>query len=661
MEIREFAERVLYSESLEEKLLLNPREVTDQSPDTGFIMPSGPGRPSELRISEKGVKADFPGLNRLDDDVERGKMLHFLANHELLATELMALVLLKFPNAPKEFRMGVFETLKEEQAHTLMYMRRMRECGVEFGELPVNDYFWRVVAPMESPMDFVSRLSLVFEQANLDYSVHYAKLFRQVGDNGTARVLEKIYEDEIGHVGHGLKWFRKWKEEGDTDWESFKKQLYFPLSLVRAKGVAPYNAEGRIRAGLDPEWVEKLEVEEQSRGRTPVVHWFNPNVEGEVLAKRLKKPFQPKRNVKLLEEDLDVLPMTWARKDDVVLVRRMPTREHLRNLRQWGFPMPEFVDVSADKDLRERRIGGLRPWAWGGGAAEVLEPYSHDMSAQVQWKWREDLEDRFFSKQLGVELEDILGNKCGEWLCCEQDVTKAVAGCGGNALMKAPFSAAGRGHCRVIDGEWTESMRGWLKRVLAEQGGVVVEPWLDRVLDFSSQYEVKPNGEIKHVGMTVVLNDDLGRFRGIEARPKWAQHLDEDLKTFLFRDAQVTELYRDKIPAALNKLLEGSQYIGAIGVDAMVHRVADTGYVLRPVVEVNARTTMGRVALELLRLTSSGLGGRYEILRKSQIEHFEEWLSALKPGKPHKGLGAGDYILNDPALAEEFLAVWSVS
>ena len=93
MELREFAERVLYSESLEEKLLLNPREITDLSPDTGFSMPSGPGRPSELRISEKGVKADFPGLNRLDDDVERGKMLHFLANHELLATELMALVL----------------------------------------------------------------------------------------------------------------------------------------------------------------------------------------------------------------------------------------------------------------------------------------------------------------------------------------------------------------------------------------------------------------------------------------------------------------------------------------------------------------------------------------------------------------------------------------
>ena len=88
-----------------------------------------------------------------------------LANHELLAAELMALVLLKFPDAPKEYRAGVYEAMREEQMHTLMYLRRMKECGIQFGELPVNDYFWRLVSPMKSPMEFVTRLNLTFEQA----------------------------------------------------------------------------------------------------------------------------------------------------------------------------------------------------------------------------------------------------------------------------------------------------------------------------------------------------------------------------------------------------------------------------------------------------------------------------------------------------------------
>ena len=165
--MREVAERILFAQSLEEKLLLAPElgdGVSDDAPGKAVVVPDAPGRPDELKIVEKGVRAGFPGVNKLDDDGERGKMLHFLANHELLAAELMALVLLKFPNAPKEYRRGVYEAMREEQMHTRMYLRRMKDCGIHFGELPVNNYFWRLIAPMQTPMDFVTRLNLTFEQ-----------------------------------------------------------------------------------------------------------------------------------------------------------------------------------------------------------------------------------------------------------------------------------------------------------------------------------------------------------------------------------------------------------------------------------------------------------------------------------------------------------------
>ncbi|MFC5051777.1 DUF455 family protein [Rubritalea spongiae] len=660
MELRDFAEQVLYGKSLEEKLLLNSKLITDDAPATAFTMPDGPGRPKELQISERGVKADFPGTNRLDDDRERGKMLHFLANHELLATELMALVLLKFPNAPKEFRMGVYETLKEEQAHTLMYMRRMRECGVEFGELPVNDYFWRAVAPMEQPMDFVSRLSLVFEQANLDYSVHYAKLFREVGDGGTAAVLEKIYEDEIEHVGHGLKWFRRWKDQSKTDWEAFQTQLHFPLSPVRAKGVAPYNAEGRKLAGIDEDWIDFLEVEEQSRGRTPVLHWFNPNAESEELALLNKKSFSPKRNVALLEEDLDMIPLAWARRDDVLLLRKEPSREHLRNIRAWGFPMPECISIEDPKDLKERRIGGMRPWAWQQTASDVLKPYSSTMSENVSQKWRAHCESKWMSKRMGYELELQLGGAVGEWCSSVSAVEKYVKEASGDVLLKAAFSNAGRGHCRLLNGKWTQSSEGWLKRALKEHGAVLAEPWLDRVVDFSAQYEVGDDGEIKQVGMTRVLNDELGRFKGSLVLPKWAQGLDAELSAFLFRDCQANAFYKYELPKALQELIARSGYVGAIGVDSMVSRNANGAFVFRPVVEVNVRHTMGRVAVELLKKTAPGLGGVYKILRKSQFEQMPEF-GPIEEGGLQTGLTAGTYVLNDPSQAEEFIAVYRVA
>src|SRR5712671_2598414 len=137
MELRDFAEQVLFATTLDEKLQW-PEVITDNRPGSQLVTPDAPGRPAELRFKPQGSgKADFPGVHRLERAGERGRLLHFFANHELLATELMALLLLRFPDAPAAFRRGVFQTLKDEQRHTSLYVQRMRECALQFGELPV--------------------------------------------------------------------------------------------------------------------------------------------------------------------------------------------------------------------------------------------------------------------------------------------------------------------------------------------------------------------------------------------------------------------------------------------------------------------------------------------------------------------------------------------
>ncbi len=189
MELREFAEQVLFATSLEEKLRA-PGELTDERPGSALVTPDAPGRPANLIFKPHATgKSEFPGLHRLEDTTERGKLLHFFGNHELLATELMALVLLKFPDAPAAFRKGVLATLKDEQEHTRLYMERMAACGVQLGDFPVSGYFWRCVAPMAHPIDYVAGLCLTFEQANLDFAGHYGKNFATVGDADSAKLL----------------------------------------------------------------------------------------------------------------------------------------------------------------------------------------------------------------------------------------------------------------------------------------------------------------------------------------------------------------------------------------------------------------------------------------------------------------------------------------
>ncbi len=65
MELRDFAERVLFATTLEEKLQ-TPVDITDESPGGPLVTPSAPGRPVELHFkAQSSGKADFPGVHRL--------------------------------------------------------------------------------------------------------------------------------------------------------------------------------------------------------------------------------------------------------------------------------------------------------------------------------------------------------------------------------------------------------------------------------------------------------------------------------------------------------------------------------------------------------------------------------------------------------------------
>ncbi len=641
MRIREAAERVLFGTSLDEKLAPAPADASDDAPGNAIVTPGAPGRPRELAIRDRGVTVKFPGVNRLDDERERGVLLHFLANHELLAAELMALVLLKFPDAPPAYRAGVYAAMREEQMHAKMYLRRMRECGIAFGELPLNNFFWRLVAPVETPMEFVTRLNLTFEQANLDFSKHYAALFREVGDTGTAAVLEKIYQDEIGHVSHGVKWFRHWKNPEFSDWRAFCGAQRFPLTAARAKGIAPFNREGRRLAGLDEDFIRRLEVHEQSRGRTPAVCWFNPNAESEVAAKLGGIPYHPNRHALALEEDLEILTLAWCRKDDVALMRNPPSNEHLSRLKVAGFDLPEILPLARMDDLAGRKLGGLRPWAWSPDASRLLEKLAPDISPSLPWQWREPLPAAWLSKEIGLRLEEMLGIGEGGTLCRSVDETMeridALTG-RSPALVKAAYACAGKGHFRVDPGACRDATRAWLAQALAKNRAVVVEPWLRRLADFSALYEMDRSG-IRLVGMTVMENDAAGRFLGSSVAHKWGSMLPPEVAAFLFKEAEVMAWYEERIPAAVAELLHG--YTGPFGVDAMVHLQAEGSLSLRPVVELNVRMTMGRIALEIRKRPAFRNGGTLRIVRK------RDWAenTGLTP-------------LSEPERCREFVAAW---
>lgn len=690
MELREFAERVLFATTLEDKLR-RPDDITDERPGPAFVSPDAPGRPPELRFKPAGgASGDFPGLHRLEQSAERGRLLHFFANHELLATELMALVLLRFPDAPPAFRRGVLQTLRDEQEHTRLYLERMRACGLAFGDLPVSGYFWRAVSGMESPLDFVAGLSLTFEQANLDFARHFAHGFATVGDTDSAALLDRIYHDEIGHVAHGLKWFRRWKHPGESDWDAFCRQLKFPLTPQRAKGMS-LNAAGRRAAGLGPEFIAELNVYSASKGRTPSVFVFNPFAEGFIAQGR---KFTPVKAQAQLACDLANLPQFLARPDDVVLVRRRPAVEFLSGLKQAGFPLPEFVETDRIAELAARKLGRLRPWAWGPDSEDLLAPLFASVSAEARPAgecFNAGISELYSKAWSAAFLRGFLADGRGQhpWLCAETEVGVAVDTL--DAALEAIAAIRQRGHHKVVVKEalglaggnairlWEpallDAQRRWLSNALADGRRLVVEPWLERVADFSLQMEMGADG-LKLVGYTGLTNDRKGQFVSNFAAPDHARKppavvvacLPEIIDT-----AGALHRFFDEIRAQLEAELRRTTYRGPLGIDALVYRDAAGARRLKPVVEINPRYTMGRLTLELMRHTCPGSHGRFRLINRAALKtegftDFTEYARELTErfplrleGEPVPCLREGAVCLNDPRTAEVCLAVFHVA
>jgi len=688
MELREFAESVLFGTTLAEKLRC-PDEITDETPGSAIVTPTGPGRPQQLQFKPHATgKSEFPGLHRLEQSSERGKLLHFFGNHELLATELMALVLLKFPDAPAAFRKGVLQTLKDEQEHTRLYMERMQACGIGFGELPVSGYFWRCVSPMENPIDYVAGLCLTFEQANLDFARHFAKGFGQVGDAETARLLEKIYRDEIGHVAYGLKWFRRWKNPSESDWEAFCRTLKFPLSPQRAKGFS-LNVEGRRAAGFDLHFIAEINVYSQSKGRTPNVLVFNPFAEGRIAGGRAFNPTKPQAQ---LARDLENLPQFLGRQDDIVLVGRRPSVEFLSRIKQAGFPLPEFVELAAIKNLTGRKLGSLRPWAWGPDSFELLKPVFGNVTGENRAdgkRFNAGLA-QLYSKAWSADfLRKILQSAKGTYLCTAEEIGVAVHSMAQaqaaitkirrrghhKIVVKEALGVAGSNAIRLFEPEVLEAQWRWLANSFDQKRELVIELWLERELDFSVQLEMTANG-LKLCGYTGLINDARGQFQANFAEPHHHKRIPSRVIS-LFREPvdisnRLLNLYGE-IFQQLETELRRADFIGPIGLDAFVYRDANGAVRLKPVVEINPRYTMGRVLVELMRQTCQNCSGEFRLINGAQLraggfEDFPAYAAAMEKkfplrlgGEPVPRIREGVLCLNDPAAVRVCLAVFRVT
>ena len=632
MLLSDFCHQLLRSPQLSDKLFFPESLEDDGVPGTyDFELPQREEAWGFSRHADKPMKLGF------GEPEQAAALLLTLANHELLAIELMALALLRFPQAPRMFRRSLLLTLREEQEHCRLYLKRIDELGGAPQGAPLSRFFWDALRSCTSPRAFAAGMGLTLEQANLDFSLGLARQARAAGDLESAALLDRVRLDEIRHVRLGLAWLKRELPPGADLLAEHAALLSPPLSLARARGDQDFDLEGRRLAGLDEDYITGLRLAGGSRGRTPEVFFFNPQAELELAgAAPVSGPAAD------LRADLAPLLAAVAHREDILLVPRLPSLNDRERLAAAGLEVPEFVDENSLVDLAQRKLGRLRPWSFSPLAEAKLAPLRPAQNPRLHSPlWRDDWSPLFsklrpenldlapLAEIPGLADEDALRRV----IFRDEQLEAALADLRSThqverIVLKSPFGNAGAGQIRLDPGSLRPADAGWIKRVLKEQGGLVLEPWLPRLADFSAQFEAEP-GRLRLIGLTRQLADLRGQYRGTLCGDL-LRDLPDEAKRFLNPSGEaLLPLAFKALASCLSPSLDRVGFTGPLGVDAFLYRQSDGALRLRVLCEINPRLTMGRLAFEIL----GRRGGVFRIERLRDDAARQELLAAESRGE----------------------------
>lgn len=292
----------------------------------------------------------------------------------------------------------------------------------------------------------------------------------------------------------------------------------------------------------------------------------------------------------------------------------------------WSFIFPETSDIiepssvnrplSHGYDLRQSAFPILdneNAWAWintlpaetlarperlGGSASAIVEQ-CHDKAFLHNDSYHGYLDNqelrnatrvlKFSPSECGMFHEDLIKatDNLPDWQC-------------GFLRMKPRLGSTGRKHLTFRPHDIsTEDLSDAINKA---NGGVVIEPELERVEDYSLQAFIRPSGTPEIIGILKQHTNKSGKFLGHSGLLENGQFI------------SIRNNFTKKIREEGIRILEdvaACGYRGPCGIDSFSFRGPNGRLILRPAVEFNARFTMGIVTIGILHrlLESREAGG----------------------------------------------------
>lgn len=330
------------------------------------------------------------------------------------------------------------------------------------------------------------------------------------------------------------------------------------------------------------------------------LHIFNP--EHDIALAYNKPEITLPHNIQEFRMNLGFIPALWAEDGDCVLVDDILFAT--KALKHTGKLHADVLFLEKE-DLKNAKFTEILPWGWNANVCSILRANGIEdniLPSNRNLMIIRELSSRKQTKHLLRYLHRYIKDDiCGEsHYADDMNEFKHIAKDFEDIVVKAPWSSSGRGIRYVSPKNMCKSTEGWIRNIISKQGGIMVEPYYNKVKDFAMEFSSDGNGTITYCGLSMFETDKgnyIGNIIAGEAtkRRRIERFVSDDLL--------------DKTVAALKNyfsVLFAGTYKGPFGIDMMIVAKNDNnGFLLHPCVEINLRETMGHVANRLFGKTDN--------------------------------------------------------
>ncbi len=324
------------------------------------------------------------------------------------------------------------------------------------------------------------------------------------------------------------------------------------------------------------------------------LHIFNP--EHDIALSYNRRHLTMPHVVQELRMNLGWIPALWAADGDVVLVDDVAYAVKASSRHA---ALAHDVLFLEKHELRGMSFQQICPWGWDvtlctmlseAGIPDTLLPSAADLYMMRHLSNRLHTTDALRRLREGIEADT-----CGqtEYVIDDRRAWELIKQWK-DVVVKAPWSSSGRGVRYISGGIVPPTTQGFINNTTRLQGGIMMEPYYNKVKDFGMEFEIHSNGETTYCGLSLFSTQN-GAYTGnlIATENEKTEILEKYVRRELLDDI------RERMKDYLTTHLRG-HYVGPLGVDMMIVASDNRqGFLLHPCVEINLRRTMGHVALAI--------------------------------------------------------------